>query len=62
MSVDNEMMERAKLAETAGELEALAAEEGTELSEEVLEGVAGGGPDWDDPRRPCNNKKDDLID
>ena len=40
--ITSERMERAKACRTADELSSLAAEEGFELSDEMLEGVAGG--------------------
>lgn len=44
--------EKARACKTPEDILALAKEEGYELSEEELDGIAGGG-DWDDP---CSGK------
>ena len=43
-NLSDELKEKAKACKTMDELTALAAKEGIELPDEVLEGVAGGNP------------------
>jgi hypothetical protein len=54
--ITSERMERAKACRTADELSSLAAEEGFELSDDMLEGVAGGidMPELPDERIDCH--------
>lgn len=59
MSFDNltpEQMEQAKACKTAEEIAALAKEDGTELADEALEGIAGGidMPELPDERIDCH--------
>jgi hypothetical protein len=55
-SLSPEQQEKAKACRTADELSSLAAEEGFELSDEMLEGVAGGidMPELPDERIDCH--------
>ena len=55
------MMNKAADCKTEEELEALVAEEGMALSDDMLESVAGGVFGYD-PRKPCPDKKDDPKD
>ena len=41
-----EQQEKIKSAKTREELEAIAAEDGLELSDEALDGIAGGNEQW----------------
>ena len=54
--ISPEQMEKAKACETAEELSALASEEGCELADKALEGIAGGidMPELPDERIDCH--------
>lgn len=59
MSFENltpEQMEKAKACKTAEEIAAIASEEGVELADEMLEGIAGGidMPELPDERIDCH--------
>lgn len=55
-SISPEQLEKAKACKTPEELAALASEEGFELSDEALEGIAGGidMPELPDERIDCH--------
>lgn len=57
--MNSELHEKAKGCQSREELEELAKEEDVELNDDMLEGLAGG---YDDPRRPCPDKRDDPKD
>ena len=44
--ISPELKEKAKACKTPEDILALAKEEGYTLSEEELDGIAGGGPEW----------------
>ena len=58
MDLSPELMAKAKACHSPGELIALAQKEGRELSDEELEGIAGG---WD-PAAGCSRKTGDVRD
>ena len=55
-NISPEQMEKAKTCETAEDIAAIASEEGYELSDEMLEGIAGGidMPELPDERIDCH--------
>ncbi len=55
-----ELKEKAKACKTPEDILALAKEEGYTLSEEELDGLAGGGPEWN-RSYTCENKEYDTT-
>ena len=58
--LSSELKEKAKACKTPEDILALAKEEGYTLSEEELDGIAGGGPEWN-CSYTCENKEYDTT-